>query len=105
MDRPRQRIEYHGKNIILLKLRKIYHILENQKFSSEPFTTEDKNYLDWASKKENKGNILLTKVTPVTFSDKTETPIMKIITPVWQVSVDQSHPVASNNLTLFQKGS
>ncbi|MFZ3138448.1 MAG: ATP-binding protein [Thermodesulfovibrionales bacterium] len=81
------------------KLRKIYHILENHKFSSEPLTTEDINYLDWASKKENKGNILLTKVTSVAFNDKTEKPIMKIVTPVWQVSVDQSHPVASNNFS------
>jgi PAS domain S-box-containing protein len=81
------------------KLRKVYHILENHKFSSEPLTTEDINYLDWASKKENKGNILLTKVISVAFNDKTEKPIMKIITPVWQVSVDQSHPVASNNFS------
>lgn len=81
------------------KLRKVYHILENHKFSSGPLTTEDNNYLDWASKKENKGKILLTKVTPVTFNDNTETPIMKIITPVWQVSVDESHPVASNNFS------
>jgi PAS domain S-box-containing protein len=81
------------------KLRKVYHILENHKFSSEPLTTQDINYLDWASKKENKGNILLTKVISVAFNDKTEKPIMKIITPVWQVSVDQSHPVASNNFS------
>jgi two-component system, NtrC family, sensor kinase len=80
-------------------LRKIYHILGNHKFSSEPLTTEDQNYLDWASKKEHKGNILLTKVTSVKYEDNTEKPIMKIITPVWQVSVDQSHPVASNNFS------
>ncbi len=79
------------------KKKKVYHVLEKQKSTFENFTHEDFVYLDWARKDENKGNISVTNVSSVPFYNNPPRPIMKMLTPVWQVSVDESHPVAKNN--------
>jgi PAS domain S-box-containing protein len=79
------------------KKKKVYCVSEKQKITFENLTHEDFDYLDWAKKDENKGNIRITSVSSVPFYDNPQRPIMKMLIPVWQVSVDESHPVAKNN--------
>jgi PAS domain S-box-containing protein len=80
-------------------MQKTYHVWENQKCSSEKPHTEDIYYLEWARKEENKGKILFTNAIPVPLYDQYQKPVMKMVIPVWQVSIDESHPVALNKFT------
>ena len=75
-------------------------VSDNQKCRTEKLNSEDLQYLDWARESGNKGNILLTSVSSAS-SDKSAKVIMKMILPVWQISVDESHPVASNKFSGF----
>jgi len=50
-------------------------------------------------KDDQKGKILLTSVALESFGDQLPKPHMKIMIPVWQVSVDDSHPVAINKFS------
>jgi PAS domain S-box-containing protein len=81
------------------KTQKVYHVWEKHKCSLRNIYPEDIDYLKWASLEENKGNILLTDVTPVLYNDQSQKLIMKMISPVWQISVDESHPVATNKFS------
>jgi len=77
-------------------MRKTYHVLNGHKCNDEKPRSEDIHYLEWAKKEENKGNLLLTNASVEPGSNPANTPIMKMIIPVWQISVDESHPVALN---------
>ncbi|MFZ3121805.1 MAG: ATP-binding protein [Thermodesulfovibrionales bacterium] len=76
------------------KSLKTHHVLENQKCHTEPPDTEDKHYVEWARSEKNKDNIYLTDVSPVQHMDKSQKLLMKMILPVWQISVNESHPEA-----------
>jgi PAS domain S-box-containing protein len=81
------------------KSLKTHHVLENQKCHTEPPDPEDKHYVEWARSEKNKDNIYLTDVSPVQHMDKSQKLLMKMILPVWQVSVNESHPVAPNKFS------
>jgi PAS domain S-box-containing protein len=77
--------------------RHITHsISENQKRHIEQANPEDLKYLEWARNKENEGTM---NVTPFTKKDDSQQIIMNMITPVWQTSTDESHPVALGNFS------
>jgi PAS domain S-box-containing protein len=80
-------------------MQKAYHVLEQHKCGAEKPDAEDMHYLEWARKEENKGTILFTNPRPVPRSDQYQKPIMKMVIPVWQVSVDESHPKALNKFS------
>ncbi len=81
------------------KMQKTYHVLDNYKCSPEKINSEDMQYLKWARGEENKGNILFTSVLPVRHNHQYRKPVIKMVIPVWQVSVDESHPVALNEFS------
>ncbi|MEW6067144.1 MAG: ATP-binding protein [Nitrospirota bacterium] len=81
------------------KAQKVYHVIENNKCISDKQNSEDLHYLEWAKKEENKGIVFLTKVSNVSHNGQPEKPIMKMIIPVWQVSTDESYPVARNKFS------
>ena len=87
-------IRFAEKNI-----RKTFHVSYGHKCRTGILTSEDLDYLEWAKKEEHRGDILLTKVSSVPQEDAYLRPVMKIVIPVWQVSVDQSHPVALNQFS------
>lgn len=60
---------------------------------------EDVHYLEWARQIKNKGSILISEVFPVIRGSEYQKLIKKIALPVWQVSVDESHPVATNKFS------
>lgn len=77
---------------------KVYHIAIGHRCVSENPKKEDLELLEWASKLSNKEKIFHSKVF-VENSDSSNKPIMKLAIPVWQVSVDESHPVPSNKFS------
>lgn len=81
------------------KSLKTHHVLENQKCHTEPPDPEDKHYVEWARSEKNKDNIYLTDVSPVQHMDKSQKLLMKMILPVWQISVNESHPEAPNKFS------
>ena len=81
------------------KHQRVYHVSENHSCISEKPLADDMSFLEWAVKDDQKGKILLTSVALESFGDQLPKPHMKIMIPVWQVSVDDSHPVATNNFS------
>ena len=84
------------------------HLMDShgyQTVNTYPTYPEDMHYLKWARRKENKGNILMTEVFPIPPNPPLEKGgmggflIMKIVIPVWQVSVDETHPVATDRFS------
>jgi PAS domain S-box-containing protein len=60
---------------------------------------EDMNYLEWASAQANKGNIHIYDIFCKDYKGNGNKPMMWMATPVWQVSVDESHPIAKNTFS------
>lgn len=77
-----------------------YAVKAGRKCKAEELTREDLRYLEWAERRENMGNILMTSVSSVPCGESAKI-VAKMILPVWQVSVDESHPVASNKFSGF----
>jgi len=80
-------------------MQKAYHVMEQHKCSAEKPNAEDMHYLEWARKEEHKGKILFTNPLPELHGNYYQKPIMKMVTPIWQVSVDESHPSALNKFS------
>lgn len=76
------------------RTKKVYRVIEDHKSIFESPNREDLNYIEFARQEKNKGIILMTQVIPTPYKGRAERPIMKMILPVWQISVDESHPVA-----------
>jgi len=81
------------------RTQKIFHVLNNHEFGSEKAEAEDRYYLEWARKAENKGKIQITDIALPAAPGQYRKPILKMAIPVWQVSVDQSHPVPLNKFS------
>jgi PAS domain S-box-containing protein len=79
-------IERSGKNVYLVN-RRGYQTMQ-------PYP-DDMDYLNWAKDANNKGNILITGLS-YGLQEGAPSHITKMVIPVWQVSVDEKHPVATN---------
>ncbi len=60
---------------------------------------EDKEYMKWALPKKNQGNILMTDVVPLEYKNGLRKLIVRMVIPVWQVSVDEAHPLPTNKFS------
>jgi len=81
------------------KVKKTYTIMEGKKCLIETLHDEEIEFLRWASYEQNKGEILFTEITKCTDNNNSQKLVMKIVTPVWQISIDESHPVATNKFS------
>ena len=81
------------------KGHQVLHVLEQHRGSSENATPGDLAFLQWAQNEVNKGNIWLTGVSEMSSRDTPAKPIFRMAIPVWQTSVDDSHPVALNKFS------
>lgn len=81
------------------KVKKTYTVMEGKKCLIETLHDEDGEFLRWASSEQNKGELLFTEITKCTDNANSQKLIMKIVTPVWQISIDESHPVATNKFS------
>ena len=80
-------------------IQKTFHVLGERDCNPVIPDKKELDHLEWAKKETNKGHILLTSVSSIPQEDRSLRPIMEIAIPVWQVSVDQSHPVALNKFS------
>lgn len=60
---------------------------------------EDDRYLAWSRNPESRGLIMMSEVYAPYESDNGQLLYMKMATPVWQVSVDDAHPLPSNRFS------
>jgi len=95
-------VKYEGVieiKLIESKSLKTFTVMEGTKCLTAPIGTEDKEFLQWASEEKNKGEILFTEITQCNDKDNSQKLIMKMVIPVWQISIDESHPVATNKFS------
>jgi len=78
--------------------RKAY-IVDDLGFKTVSPSQEDMHYLEWANIEENKGNIHICEIFCEDYGDNYKRPMMRMVISVWQVSVDESHPVAKNTFS------
>lgn len=72
------------------------HLVDKHGYQTVHPDTEDISFLQLASQGKNQGKILISKVFPVIYGNNYQTLIMKMAVPVWQVSLDESHPKPTN---------
>lgn len=75
------------------------YILNANGYKIRAASPEDIAYLRWAGHKKNKGIILTSEVRPASYGDNGATLIAKMAVPVWQVSLDETNPVAKNEFS------
>lgn len=79
------------------------HLIDNNGYQTIKPYPECLEYIDWAKQPGNKGKILISEVLPVIYGDINgshyQKLIMRMVTPVWQVSVDETNPVATNRFS------
>ncbi len=78
---------------------KTYIVSEKINFSVSKADSNDIECLNRAKDENLKGTLFMTRVTTITYNHNGDKPIMKMAIPVWQVSVDESHPVALNKFS------
>ncbi len=74
------------------------YVVDKGGHRTEESSQEDTEYLEWAGWKQNKGKIQISNVSHEVYG-KTERLVMKMALPVWQVSVDDAHPKATNDFS------
>lgn len=80
-------------------VRPLTHLVDTYGYQTVKVYPEDVDYLKWASEIKNKGNIFINEIVPVDDRDKKHKIIMKMVLPVWQVSVDESHSLATDKFS------
>ncbi|MDI6889570.1 MAG: ATP-binding protein [Thermodesulfovibrionales bacterium] len=75
------------------------HMVDDLGYRSVSPSREDIYYLGWAKREENKGHILICDIFGRDYGDNYKRPMTRLVIPVWQVSVDESHPVAQNKFS------
>lgn len=79
--------------------KKTFIVSDKTKFTISKADSSDIECLNLAKNENVKGTLFITKVTTDPYNHNGGKPIMKMAIPVWQVSVDESHPVALNKFS------
>lgn len=74
------------------------HFIDAGNYRTVTTYPEDTQHLRWAGRPENRGRILLDKITVIRVGDYHRL-TMKMAAPVWQVSVDETNPVATHEFS------
>lgn len=72
------------------------HLVDGNGYRTVHTYSEDVSYLEWAEQAKDKGNIMISDVFPAISYQRL---IMKMALPVYQVSVDEAHPVSTNRFS------
>jgi len=75
------------------------HLADSNGYQTVSACPEDVHYLKWARQIKNKGSILISEVFPVSHGSERQKLTMKMAVPVWQGSVDELHPVATDKFS------
>jgi two-component system NtrC family sensor kinase len=81
---------------------KVTHMINQSGFSTNYTFMDDISHIGWAQDARNKDIVLIkdvSKIPPLVEKEGTVSLVMKMVLPVWQVSVDDTHPVAGNNFS------
>ena len=78
---------------------KTYIVSDKIKFTTNKADSNDIECLNRAKDENLKGTLFMTKVTIIPYNNNGGKPFMKMAIPIWQVSVDDSHPVALNKFS------
>lgn len=90
--------EEGGTEIRFIEKSGKLHLMDIRGHQIIKFYPEDKAYLEWARLEENRGSLLVGDVFPQHRGGR-QALMMKMISPVWQVSVDEAHPVPTNKFS------
>lgn len=96
------RVKYEGVLEIKFlenKTKKIYRIVEGEKYKIENMQKEEEEFLNWASEEKNKREIFFTEISQYKKFENSQLLILKMVIPVWQTSVDESHPIPTNKFS------
>jgi two-component system NtrC family sensor kinase len=75
--------------------RSITHLVDDSGYHTGHSRPEDISHLKWGGKEENKGNLSHSDISRVINGGIRQKLVMKFMLPVWQESVDETHPVAT----------
>ncbi|MBI5204064.1 MAG: PAS domain S-box protein [Nitrospirae bacterium] len=75
------------------------HLVDSHGYQTAQIYPEDLSYLEWARQIKNNNNTLISEVSPVIHGSDYQKLIMKMVVPVWQISVDETNPVATNKFS------
>ena len=75
------------------------HLADSNGYQTAAAYPEDQHYLEWARQIKNRGSILVSEVFPMTHGGEYQKLTMKMAVPVWQGSVDELHPVATDKFS------
>ncbi len=75
------------------------HVVNSQGYRTVSPSREDRYCLEWAMIRENKGNKRISDVYSLDSGSNNKKLVVGLATPVWQVSVDEAHPVAQNKFS------
>ena len=75
------------------------HLVDSHGYQTAQMYPEDLSYLEWARQIKNKNHTLISEVSPVIHGNDYHKLIMKMVVPVWQISVDETNPVATNKFS------
>ncbi len=75
------------------------YLIDGRGYKIEYPSLEEMDYLKWARIANNKGNILISEPITNINVGKYKKLMMKMMIPVWQISVDEKYPVATNKFS------
>ncbi len=75
------------------------HLINDAGYTIVNSDPEDDEYFRWAREETNHSAVLSSEVYPVVHQVEYQKLIMKVAIPVWQVSVDDSHPTPANKFS------
>ena len=82
-----------------IESKSVTHLVDNRGYRIIRTHPEDTVYLGWARQPEHKRTMVLSDVLAPLPEGGHQSLIMKMALPVWQVSVDETNPVATNNFS------
>ncbi|MDO9289026.1 MAG: ATP-binding protein [Thermodesulfovibrionales bacterium] len=75
------------------------HLVNSNGYQTAHTYPEDMSYLEWARQIKNQDAMLISEVSSVIHGSDYQKLIMKMAVPVWQISVDETNPVATNKFS------
>lgn len=81
---------------------KVTHTINRSGYSTNYTYSDDTSHIGWARDIRNKGIVLIkdvSKIPPLVEKEGAVSLVMKMVLPVWQVSVDDTYPIAGNKFS------
>ncbi len=75
------------------------YTVRDSRFEILQADADDLKYFQWAKESVKRDAILASEVYPLQLGTEDRKLVMKIAVPVWQISVDDAHPVAANKFS------